>query len=289
MIEILMTIKDRQDYLNRQIDFLLPMLNEQLRLTVFDDGSNTPLAIDKQNPFVRIFRSDINLGLIEARNQLLLNSYKDSKYVLYLDDDIFIHNFLLFIDFAVKRLEDGKNVAAVSCPYINLPTVKYGSISTFRKIKEFSASDSIFTVYFFGGTSLFKRDLLSEYGGLEGIYRIYLEEEDLALRLYSAGYYFQIAYGQNFIAVHDQAPGKNFNERNVFLLSNRLLFHYKFVDNYVLRLMLNFSYLVVYAIKMKNISDYKKSIERFRVSKSNIIRRPVSFGVFIRFLMKRYF
>lgn len=289
MIEILMTIKDRQDYLNRQIDFLLPMLNEQLRLTVFDDGSNTPLAIDTQNPFVRIFRSDINLGLIEARNQLLLSSYKDCKYVLYLDDDIFIHNFHLFIDFAVKRLEDGKNVAAVSCPYINLPTVKYGSISTFRKIKEFSASDSVFAVYFFGGTSLFKRDLLSEYGGLEGIYRIYLEEEDLALRLYSAGYYFQIAYGQNFIAVHDQAPGKNFNERNVFLLSNRLLFHYKFVDNYVLRSILNFSYLVVYAIKMKKISDYKKAIERFRVSKSDIIRRPVSFGVFISFLMKRYF
>ncbi|WP_348728327.1 glycosyltransferase [Rheinheimera texasensis] len=289
MIEILMTIKDRQDYLTRQLDFLSPMLNVKLRLTVFDDGSEVPLVIDTDNPFIRIFRSEMNLGLIEARNQLLIKSFQDADYVLYLDDDIFIHNLQLFIDFSINELQKNEFVAAVSCPYINLPTVKHGSISTFKKVKELSAPDSVFAVYFFGGTSIFKRRLLLNFGGFEGAYRIYLEEEDLALRLYSAGFHFQIAYGQNFIAIHDQAPGKNFNERNQFLLSNRLLFHYKFIDNTLVRFLLNFIYLIVYAIKIDKFSNYKKAISRYKDMKRHVAKNSVGFSVFGRFFMKRYF
>lgn len=289
MIEILMTIKDRQDYLDRQIAYLIPYLSSELSLSIYDDGSLTPLVLPVQSDHISLVRGDVNVGLIEARNILLSKSSSKSKYVLFLDDDIFIHNFKLFLDDASKFLSEDESLLAVSCPYINLPTRKYAEISTFKKIIDTDKSDSGYVVYFFGGTSVFDRHKLISMGGLEGKYRIYLEEEDLALRAYASSLYFKVLYQNNYIAIHDQAPGKDFKGRSMFLLSNRMLFHYKFVKNPIVRIVLNFSYIILYFLKHRSFYLVRDAIARYKSHKAEFDRCVFSFPILLNFFKKRFF
>jgi GT2 family glycosyltransferase len=289
MIEILMTIKDRQDFLDRQLDYLRPHLSPDIVLTVYDDGSEVPLYLSGDTSNIRIIRSEVNLGLIEARNRLLNISYNISKYVLFLDDDIFIYGFEKFIERAKRELEEDEKLLAVSCPYINLPSVKYGAISTFKKIYEFDKSDSSYVVYFFGGTSLFDRESLIQIGGLEGKYFIYLEEEDLALRSFLNSKYFKILYGYDFIAIHDQAPGKDFKQRNVYLLSNRFLFHYKFIKNPIFVNLLNFIYIIIYLVKTRSFKTVLASLLRYRTVRHSFVRHDLSIRLLTKFFKMRFF
>jgi GT2 family glycosyltransferase len=289
MIEILMTIKDRQDYLQRQLEYFLPFLSSNLRLTVYDDGSDIPLFLTGDTPFTRLIRGDINVGLIEARNNLLAHSYASSKYVLFLDDDIFIYNFDKFLELALYSLTHDDSLLAVSCPYINLPTQKYGVISTFKKIYDTDKLDSDYVVYFFGGTSLFDKEKLVSLGGLEGKYRIYLEEEDLALRAFCKNMYFKVLYSNNFIAIHDQAPGKNSEERSVYLLSNRMLFHYKFIRSSFLRNFLNLTYVCLYLVKTRDFTIIHRSIARYKNNRSDFLRLNFDNGILLKFFKKRFF
>jgi len=178
---------------------------------------------------------------------------------------------------------------AVSCPYINLPTVKHSSISTFKKIYDLNKRDKGYVVYFFGGTSMFDREMLLSIGGLEGKYFIYLEEEDLALRAFLKGQYFKVLYGHNFIAIHDQAPGKNFYERNIYLLSNRFIFHYKFMSSSLVLNFFNFLYVLVYLVKTRSFDTVSKSLSRYKSIRTNFVRHKVSIHVMIRFFLKRFF
>ncbi len=288
MIEILMTIKDRQSYLDRQLIYLAPFLSDSVRLTVYDDGSLEKLQIPHGTPYVRILHGKENVGLIQARNVLLSNSYQDVEYVLFLDDDIFIYNFSQFLATAVDSLREDSRLLGVSCPYINLPTYKYESISTFTKLYDTNPSDQAYVVYFFGGTSVFSKKMLRDIGGLEGVYKIYLEEEDLALRAYCRGLFFKVLYGYQFIAIHDQAPNKSFEERAIFLLSNRMLFHYKFIGSFFIRMILNSIYLALYLIKTKKIGQLKLAVKRFKAESSKINREQIHLTTLVRFFQKRF-
>jgi GT2 family glycosyltransferase len=290
VISILITIKDRQDYFQRQLEFLeknLEIENGKYEIIFFDDGSEVELKKVQSKLEYKLVRSRENLGLIQARNELSKLIDKDSKYILFIDDDIFIHNLNLFISQSVSILEQESSIAAVSCPYINLPTFKYEKISTFKSILKIDKKDD-FVVYFFGGTSIFNRSIFEEFAGLEGLYQIYLEEEDLAFRMFAKGLYCRILYNKNVIAIHDQAPGKNFTQRNVYLLSNRLLYHYKFIENGFVRFLFNFTYICLYAFKMKNISLFIEAINRYKSLKIKIVRYNNSSTKFFRFMVKRY-
>lgn len=284
-----MTIKDRQDYLTKQVEYLKPFLSSELYLTVYDDGSSSPLVLPESIEHTRILRGDVNKGLIEARNVLLSSSFEGVEYVLFLDDDIFIYNFQCFLNRALDVLKNDKSILAVSCPYINLPSEKYGQISTFRKLFDTDRTDSNYVSYFFGGTSLFDKAMLLDIGGLEGKYKIYLEEEDLAIRAFSRSQYFKILYSNNFIAIHDQAPGKNLAERSIYLLSNRMLFHYKFVSNVVLRFFLNTGYVFIYLCKHKNLRMIFDSLRRYNSLRSEFSQYEFSGLLIFKFFMKRFF
>lgn len=289
VIEILMTIKDRQDYLTKQVEYLKPFLSSELYLTVYDDGSSPPLVLPESIEHARILRGDENKGLIEARNVLLSSSFEDVEYVLFLDDDIFIYNFELFLNHALDVLKHDKSILAVSCPYINLPSKKYGQISTFKKLFDTDRTDSNYVSYFFGGTSLFDKAMLIDIGGLEGKYKIYLEEEDLAIRAFSKSQYFKILYSNNFIAIHDQASGKNLAERSIYLLSNRMLFHYKFVNSVVLRFFLNIGYIFIYLCKHKNLRMIFDSWRRYNSLRSEFSQYEFPGLLIFKFFIKRFF
>ena len=289
MISILLTIKDRQDYLDRQVEFLSSFLsssNQQIEVIFFDDGSKSPLSINASVPNFRIERSDRNLGLVEARNRLAGLSSEDSDYLLFLDDDIFVYNLEGFLNDAINAIESGYSCAVL--PYINLPTFKHEKISTFRHVFDISKSDDD-VVYFIGGTSMFSKPDFIKAGGLEGLYYMYLEEEDLAIRMFTLGMKIKVMYSGRYIGLHDQAPGKDKKERQMYLLSNRLLFHYKFVKNTLLRTTLNSAYVLLYLIKTRSLSLIRDSLARYKTKKGEIGQFEIPFTTLIRFFMKRYF
>lgn len=289
MISILITIKDRQSYLDRQVIFLTDQLSKidvKWEIIFYDDGSQHPLTLPSLCDQVRLVRGEANVGLIEARNRLAKLASMSSDYILFLDDDIFIHNIEVFITTAIEDIRSG--YSCVSAPYINLPTYKYERISTFKHIYDVRRCDDD-VVYFFGGTTIFDRDAFFKAGGLEGNYYIYLEEEDLALRMFSRSMKMKIMYGENVLAIHDQAPGKNFSERQVFLLSNRFIYHYKFIHNSALRLLFNVFYVLVYCLKFRSLNLIKSSVRRYSEVKSQVVREKIGSRTVLRFLVKRYF
>ncbi|MQT75616.1 MULTISPECIES: glycosyltransferase family 2 protein [Pseudomonas] len=289
MISILITTRDRQEYIDRQITCLLRDLqNTDLisEILILDDGSEQELSVNSSNKKIKFFRSEQNLGLIEARNFLVKKSSPAVEYVFFLDDDIFIHNIELFFRKALTTLQSG--YSCVTLPYINLPTYKYEKISTFKHIWDIRKTDDD-SVYFFGGTSLFNKADFLTAGGLEGRYYIYLEEEDLALRMYAQQKKIMVLYGENYIAIHDQAPGKNFSERQIYLLSNRFVFHYKFIKSRALRAIFNLSYSVLYLAKTKSLSTISRSIKRYKLVQPTVQPQNIPLPTFINFLLKRYF
>ena len=289
MLSVLITIKDRQEYLFRQVEFLsreLITLDIPWEVIIFDDGSEVPLVLGDAPAEFKLIGGGKNNGLIEARNILARNVSEKSEFLFFLDDDIFIHNLVAYIDDAVKEIDSG--YSCVSAPYINLPTFKYESLSTFKHFYDVRRCDDD-VVYFFGGTSIFKKDDFFLLRGLEGAYYIYLEEEDMALRMYVRGLRNKIMYGGNYIAIHDQAPGKNYFDRRVYLLSNRCVYHYKFVGSNLFLGLFNSLYFMAYLVKYRSFGLLRLALARYRLVRSEVVRQPVSLSLFARFLVKRYF
>lgn len=289
MLSVILVTRNRQDLINKQIlelNNIISLLEIPSEVIFFDDASDSTLYISNANFKYLLLRSEINLGLISARNKACQSVSKNSKYLFFLDDDIFIYNFEGFINSAINFINTGYDI--VTLPYINLPTYKYEQLSTFTHILDLGKGDDD-VVYFFGGTSLFSTSTFISLGGLEGIYFIYLEEEDFALRLHLNGGKMKMLYNDNFIAIHDQPVGKNWDERKVFLLSNRFLFHYKFINNIIIRKIFDYIYILIFLIKYRSLSKLKKSKERFKDKKNKIIKFKIKTFTFLRFVIKRYF
>lgn len=223
--------------------------------------------------------------MIEARNKLLLKVSQESKFVVFIDDDMFFYNLVKILNTAVQFFNKG--YVGVSIPFINLPLSVDSKVSRFKSIRSMNF-DSDAHVYFFGGASIFKKNVFDEVGLLEGNYFIYLEEEDFSLRLFAKGYKVITMFGFNFVGLHDQEGGKDWKERNVFLFSNRLLYHHKFIKSVLIKYLFNFIYLLLYLIKIRSLHRYKKAIMRYFQLKKRIIRILFPTKVIIRFLIKRY-
>lgn len=289
MLSVILATRNRQDLINKQIFELnntISLLEIPSEVIFFDDASDSPLYIHNAKFKYLLLRSEINLGLIEARNNACKSASKSSNYLFFLDDDIFIYNFEKFIYSAINSINSGYDI--VTLPYINLPTYKYEQLSTFTHILDLGKGDDD-VVYFFGGTSIFSTSTFISLGGLEGIYFIYLEEEDFALRLHLNGGKMKMLYNENCIAIHDQAVGKNWDERKVFLLSNRFLFHYKFINNIIIRTFFDYIYIFIFLVKHRSISILKKSKNRFNDKKNNITKVKINTFTYFRFVIKRYF
>lgn len=289
MLSVILATRNRQDLINKQIFELntaISLLEIPSEVIFFDDASDSPLYVHNANFKYLLLRSEINIGLIEARNIACKSASKSSNYLFFLDDDIFIYNFEKFLNSAINSINSGYDI--VTLPYINLPTYKYEQLSTFTHIFDLGKGDDD-VVYFFGGTSLFSTSTFTSLGGLEGIYFIYLEEEDFALRLYLNGGKMKMLYNESFIAIHDQAVGKNWDERKVFLLSNRFLFHYKFINNIIIRTIFDYIYIFIFLVKYRSITILKKSKNRFKDKKNKINKLNINTLTYLRFVIKRYF
>lgn len=289
-LAILVCVFNRQELLSRQLRHIekeLSGVDLDFSIFVLDDCSADPIYIEESYFFnVHLFRSDINLGLIEARNHLIKMTKDMFSYLLFLDDDLFIFNLHKYITEAVSAIKSGYSIAY--CPYINLPLADKGSIENFKYIYNFR-SNSKDVANFNGGASLFDSNIFNEIGLFYGPYKIYLEEEDFCIRMISKGNRSARLFGYNFIGVHDQPPGKIKKERLVFLLSNRMIFHYRFIESSVIRVSLNILYYALYFHKTRDMDVIRRAINRYNASIASTPRVPISTAMFVKFFIYRYF
>lgn len=289
-LSVLLTIYNRQDLLVRQLDYISKSLSGfdlGYEIIIYDDFSTEPLFIPKDfssDFLVKIFRGETNVGLIEARNRLVGLANSSSEFLLFVDDDIFIYNFSLAIKSAIKCLESGYNIFSV--PYLNLPTEYRGGLAWFKYLIDFRQGEGD-AVFFNGGASFFSRKTFTDFGFLEGRYYFYLEEEDFALRLTSGGGKIRYAYGESFVAIHDQPSGKSASKRHVYRLSNRFLFHWKFF-NRALALFSNVLYTIVYLVKLRQLGVIRDSWSRYLGMRNDFTRHPIGFRKLCSFMAKRY-
>ena len=289
MFSILITVFNRQDLLDRQLAYLSRELSDfefPYEIIVYDDCSSVPLVINSTNPFVRFFRGEVNLGLIEARNRLISFSSDNSNYFLFLDDDIFIFNLVDAMHRAMFFIDSG--YSAFSIPYVNLPIEYRAKLSWFKYVYDFKKLKNE-VVFFNGGTTFFDSKIFAKLGGLEGRYRIYLEEEDFALRLFSIGKKIRIATNESFVAIHDQPKGKIQSERDVFLLSNRMSFHRKFINSKFLVVGLNVAYIILFLFKKRKFKLIRDAHKRYVELSTQIKPAPIKFGILFKFMIRRFF
>ena len=290
MFSILIVSRNRQQLLCRAINHICSELEGTdigFELLVYDDCSDTKYSLPPDIlKRTSLFHGDSRVGLIEARNILLRKISPHSEFIVLLDDDIFLFNLASILKTAADYLR--KEYFIVSIPYFNLPCKIGARMASFKRVfGKYRESDS--DVYFFAGSCIIKKELFERVGFFEGLYFIYLEEEDLSIRMFSEEMKIKTLYGFNFIGIHDQAGDKNFSERKMFLLSNRLLFHNKFIKATLLKYILNFFYICLYLFKMRDIGQIRNSISRYQKYKHEIIREPFPTMLFLKFLVKRYF
>lgn len=288
-LSILITTKDRQSYIEKQYSHLKYHLRDlpphlEYEVIFYDDGSENPLTLCTSDPNFKLLRCETNVGLIQARNDIVRHVSSDTRYLFFLDDDLFIYNLAECLRDAVASIDSG--YAVVSIPFVDLPTKKNGKFRSFKKLISLSKNSDV--EYFFGGACIFKREIFEKSGGLEGIYKIYLEEEDLALRLFSQGEKFKVLYGKNYLGIHDQARDKDWRQRNIYLLSNRMIFHYKFITNQFIRSALNSIYILYYLTKLKSFTLTKEAISRYLAVKSDITPIHISRKSLFYFFVRRY-
>ena len=95
-------------------------------------------------------------------------------------------------------------------------------------------------------------------------------------------------YGERVIAIHDHAPGKDHEERAALLLSNRFLYHHKFIRLRALRTLLNLAYTAVYCWKRRSFAVARAARRRYLALRGSITPQDIPAPVVIGFLWRRY-
>jgi GT2 family glycosyltransferase len=84
-ISVVVVTYNRQEEVKMTIRSLMSQTNSPLEIVVIDDNSNPPLNLESIDPFIKVVRTDEELGISKARNYGARISKGD--YVAFIDDD----------------------------------------------------------------------------------------------------------------------------------------------------------------------------------------------------------
>jgi GT2 family glycosyltransferase len=197
LVSVVITTRNRLALLPRALESVYAQDYPNLEILVLDDASEdgTSDYVRSQHPDVRLFRFDVNRGLVAARNFLMREA--GGEYIVSLDDDAF---FLTpeSISAVVPRMEAEPGLA----------------VAAFRELRRkedahLPAEPEHYTNWFSGCGHCIRKAVLAaagyygEYAFRQG------EEADLALRLLDRSY--TIAFLPAAVVVHEFSPrGRDF-------------------------------------------------------------------------------
>ena len=210
--------------------------NDKMEVIVVDNASKNDEAteIEKNYPYVKVIRSDKNLGFAGGNNLGIQAS--SGNYIFLVNNDTIFKDFN--IQALIDRLKSSPKIGVV-CPKIrfawgNHPIQFTGytplSIITVRNKaigfgeKDQGQYDSPHpTPYAHGAAMLIKREVIDKVGFMPECYFLYYEELDWSMMMTRAGY--EIWYEPACTIYHkeSQATGQNSPLRTYYITRNRLL------------------------------------------------------------------
>jgi len=189
----------------------LALHSEQIdEIILVDDGSDPPLSINKfEGYFIQNAKSE---GLISSRNHLA--SKASNEAMLFLDDDVVIHDFSVFTK-GVELLLSSTTVGAVAFCQEGLD----GQRLPLQPI--YSKHPSQIPTYF-GWAHLIRRSSWEQVGPFCELFKYGYEESEFSIRLLNSGY--KVMGGASLRVIHDAAAShKNREQRRRLNLRNMML------------------------------------------------------------------
>jgi len=272
--------------------------NDEMEVIVVDNASanNEASVIEEKYPYIKIIRSDRNLGFAGGNN--LGIRFALGKYIFLINNDTLFKDFN--IQPLIDRLESSPKIGAV-CPKIrfswdNKPIQFCGytplsKVTVRNKSIGFGEADNgqyntpHSTPYAHGAAMVIKKAVIDEVGLMPECYFLYYEELDWSMMITRAGY--EIWYEPSCTIYHkeSQTTGQNSPLRTYYITRNRLLLvkrNWKGITKY-----LSYFYLI-FLVASRNIirnlvrgnhghiKSISKGIHDFCNSKFSVINSQLS-------------
>ena len=223
-VSIIITTYNRK----RELVFTLNTLQDVISpegIYIWDDASTdgTFEYISKNYPDIKLYKNDINQGLIANRNRLM--AVVKTRYLISLDDDAHFITPKSLLD-ALCFMEDTPNCAVLSF------RLYWG----LKAPKKPGTQQEVFQVRnYLGGAHLMKREVWNNcIKSYPQWYHFYGEEDYASLKLYRKGlkiFYFPKVLVHHRVHISDRKKNFDYSRRAIFSLhaawSNYLIFYPK--------------------------------------------------------------
>ena len=210
--------------------------NDKMEVIVVDNASDhqEPEQISSKYPYVKVIKSDKNLGFAGGNN-LGIKASK-GKYLFLINNDTYFKDFN--IHSLIDRLNSDPNIGIV-CPKIRFAwppqPIQFAGYTPLSKItirnqaigfgeEDYGQYETAHpTPYAHGAAMLIKREAIDKVGLMPECYFLYYEELDWSMMFTRAGY--QIWYEPKCTVYHkeSQATGQHSPLRTYYITRNRLL------------------------------------------------------------------
>ena len=210
--------------------------NDKMEVIVLDNASenNEAEQISNRFPFVKVIKSDKNLGFAGGNN--LGIKVSTGKFIFLINNDTYFEDFN--VRALIDRLNNSSDIGIV-CPKIRFAwspkPIQFAGYTPLSNITirnqaiGFGEEDhgqyetAHPTPYAHGAAMLIKREAIDEVGLMPECYFLYYEELDWSMMFTRAGY--QIWYEPKCTVYHkeSQATGQHSPLRTYYITRNRLL------------------------------------------------------------------
>ena len=209
--------------------------NDKMEVIVVDNASDhqEPEQISSKYPYVKVIKSDKNLGFAGGNN-LGIKASK-GKYLFLINNDTYFEEFN--IQALIDRLNSDPNIGIV-CPKIKFAwppqPIQFAGYTPLSNITirnqaigfgeddhgQYDVAHS--TPYAHGAAMLIKREAIDKVGLMPECYFLYYEELDWSMMFTRAGY--QVWYEPKCTIFHkeSQTTGQNSPLRTYYITRNRL-------------------------------------------------------------------
>jgi glycosyltransferase involved in cell wall biosynthesis len=195
---IIIPTHNRADLLPAVLDAALAQ-NVPVEIFVMDDASSDQTAelIREKYPQVNYHRQETSRGPTFQRNAGA--KLATAPFLVTLDDDCVLASPRT-VEQTLASF-DSNRIAAVTIPFVN--------VRSDRKVRYAASDHNVVEVTFdyFGGMIAFRRDAYLQVGGYRETLFMHVEEGDLAIRLYGAGYVVRL--GSADPIEHMESPSRN--------------------------------------------------------------------------------
>ncbi|MFO0357803.1 MAG: glycosyltransferase family 2 protein [Sphingobacteriaceae bacterium] len=239
---------------------------KNIEVIVVDNNSNTdPVIIKEKYPFIKLIKSDTNLGYAGGNNLGL--KYAHGEYIIFINNDVevepnFIEPLLAFsassinigaVSPKIKYFENKSIIQYAGTQPVNPFTLRNKHIGSgyvdngqYDTIKK--------TAYAHGACMMVAKMVIDHIGVMDEQFFLYYEEQDWCERMNKYGYVNYMVPNSQVYHKESITTGKNSTLKTYYLSRNRILFARKNLST--LNLFISYLYLILISIPKNTLENF---------------------------------